>query len=98
MDDRRISRIRFRAWRRGFREADLILGPFADRHAPTMSNLELDAFERLLQQDDHDIYAWIMGAAPAPAAFDDALMAALRAFRPGSPESGADDSDAVPGG
>ncbi len=74
MDDVRIGRIRFRAWRRGFREADLILGPFADRHAPTMSIQELDAFERL--------YAWVLGATPPPA-FDDSLMAALRAFRPG---------------
>ncbi len=95
-DERRVARIRFRAWRRGFREADLILGAFADRHAPGMSAAELDAFERLLEEDDHDLYAWILGAAPTPAAFDDSLMSALRAFRPG----GADrhPPDAVLGG
>jgi antitoxin CptB len=83
MDGTRINRIRFRAWRRGFREADLILGPFADRHVPSMSPDELDRFEALLEQPDHDIYGWILGSLPTPAAFDDDLMARLRAFRPG---------------
>ncbi len=79
MDERRVNRVRFRAWRRGFREADLILGPFADRRAPAMSEAELDRFERLLEESDHDIYAWILGATPTPARFDDGLMAELRA-------------------
>jgi antitoxin CptB len=83
MDGTRVNRVRFRAWRRGFREADLILGPFADRHAPSMSVEELDRFEALLEQADHDIYGWILGSLPVPAAFDDELMARLRAFRPG---------------
>ena len=82
MDGTRVNRIRFRAWRRGFREADLILGPFADSHAPSMSSDELDRFEALLEQADHDIYGWILGSLPVPAAFDDDLMARLRAFRP----------------
>ncbi len=79
MDERRVNRVRFRAWRRGFREADLILGPFADRRAPAMSEAELDRFERLLEEADHDIYSWILGASPTPPQFDDALMAELRA-------------------
>jgi len=83
MDETRLNRVRFRAWRRGFREADLILGAFADRHARAMSETELDRFESLLEQSDHDIYGWIMGSLPVPAAFDDDLMARLRAFRPG---------------
>ena len=77
-----MGRLRFRAWRRGFREADLILGPFADERAPAMSAAELERFERLLEQSDHDIYAWIVGSSPPPAAFDDDLLSDLRAFRP----------------
>jgi antitoxin CptB len=83
MDETRLNRVRFRAWRRGFREADLILGPFADQHVRSMSENELDRFEALLEQADHDIYAWIMGSIAVPAAFDDDIMARLRAFRPG---------------
>ena len=86
MDETRLNRLRFRAWRRGFREADLILGAFADRYAPSMSDAEQARFESLLEQADHDIYGWIMGSLPVPAAFDDELLARLRAFRPGDTE------------
>jgi len=79
MDETRLNRVRFRAWRRGFREADLILGPFADSRAPTMSEERLDRFERLLEQPDHDIFAWIVRSEPAPIEFDDDLLAELRA-------------------
>ena len=65
-NDARLKKLRFRAWRRGFREADLILGPFADKHVPGMGPDELDEFERLLDQPDHDLYAWIVGTLPAP--------------------------------
>ncbi len=80
MDEARINRARFRAWRRGFREADLILGPYADRHAAAMSEADLAAFEAVLEQPDHDLYAWILGTADTPSAFDHAVMASLRRF------------------
>ena len=46
--DERRRRILFRAWRRGVREMDLIMGRFADAHLPTMNDDELAEFERLL--------------------------------------------------
>ena len=82
MDEARVNRARFRAWRRGFREADLILGPFADSRVSGMSEAEMALFEDLLDQPDHDVYDWITGAAPAPARFDGELIRALRAIRP----------------
>jgi antitoxin CptB len=88
MDETRVGRVRYRAWRRGFREADLILGPFADTHAHGMSEAQLTAFEALLDQTDHDIYAWILGSEPTPPEFDNDLMASLRAFRPHHPQGG----------
>lgn len=80
--DDRLNRLRFRAWRRGFREADLLLGPFADARAASLSNEDLASFEALLDQADHDIYAWIAGGASAPAEFDNAVLAQLRGFSP----------------
>ncbi len=77
----RLSRLRYRAWRRGFLEADLVLGPFADEHVERLGDSDLDDFERLLDQTDHDIYAWITEQTPPPAAFDNALLAQIRAFR-----------------
>ena len=79
--DAERNKLRFRAWRRGFREADLILGPFADLHVPTMSAEELATFEILLDQLDHDLYAWIVGRAPTPPEFDNAMMRKICAFR-----------------
>ena len=81
MDADRINKIRFRSWRRGFREADLILGPFADKVVPTLTDAELDELEYLLDQSDQDLYAWIIGTADAPAAFDTAMLTRLKAFR-----------------
>ena len=77
----RLGRIAFRAWRRGFREADLVLGPFADQIGPTLDDGELDAFEALLaQDDDHTLYAWIIGSAATPAEHDGPLMLKIRTF------------------
>ena len=89
-DDARLKKLRFRAWRRGFREADLILGPFADKHVPAMSEAELDAFERLLDQPDQDLYGWIVGSLPTPAAFDGDLLNRIKAFRFEAHPKGAD--------
>ncbi len=81
MDDTRLKKIGFRAWHRGFREADLILGAFADLRLPTMSDAELDLFEGLLEQEDHDIYDWIVGRQPTPPEFDNPIMNEIKAFR-----------------
>ena len=77
----RLGRITFRAWRRGFREADLVLGPFVDQVGPSLDDSELDSLEALLaEDDDHRIYAWIIGTEPTPAEHDTLVMTRLRAF------------------
>ncbi|WP_163460171.1 FAD assembly factor SdhE, partial [Escherichia coli] len=74
MDDTRLKKIRFRAWHRGFREADLILGPFADKHLAELTPTQVDAFEVLLDQPDQDLYAWIVGREPTPEAYDGEVL------------------------
>jgi len=77
----RLGRIAFRAWRRGFREADLVLGPFVDRVGPALDESDLDSLEALLaEDDDHRIYAWIIGTEPTPAEHDTPVMTRIRAF------------------
>lgn len=88
MDQQRINRLKVRAWRRGFREADLILGGFADSHAGSLNEGEVEAFEDLLMQDDQDVYEWIIAKQPTPAAFDTPLMARLRDFARNLPAFG----------
>ena len=79
--DARLKKLKLRAWRRGFREADLILGPFADQHVQDFSAAELDWFETLLDQPDPDIYEWILERQPTPTRFAGERMNQLKAFR-----------------
>ena len=76
--DARRRRILFRAWRRGLREMDLVMGQFADAQLPAMSEAELDEFERLLDAPDPSVLAWITGEEPVPAPYDTPLFARLR--------------------
>lgn len=77
--DARLKRMRMRAWRRGTKEMDLILGRYADARLTTMDALELADFDRLLGENDHDLFAWILGRLPPP---DDhaGLIAKIAAF------------------
>jgi antitoxin CptB len=75
--DERRRRILFRAWRRGLREMDLVMGQFADANLPAMGEAELDEFERLLEIPDPQILAWITGSEPIPPNHDTALFAHL---------------------
>jgi antitoxin CptB len=79
--DARRSKLKYRAWHRGFREADLILGPFADAHLESLDETQLDQLETLLGQPDHDLYGWIVGQSEAPEAFDLPVLGLIRAFR-----------------
>ena len=83
--ENRLKKLRFRAWHRGFREADLILGPFADQRLAGMSPAELDAFEALIDEADHDLYGWIIGQAEPPAQFAGEVLEQLRAFKQALP-------------
>jgi antitoxin CptB len=61
----RLKRLRIRCWRRGTREMDLLFGPYADTALASLPPEDLDAFEALLEENDHDLYAWLSGARPA---------------------------------
>jgi antitoxin CptB len=79
MSDDNLKRMRMRAWRRGTREMDLILGPYADACLSGLQPAELALFEDLLDENDHDLYAWITARigpeaqAPGPERFAAAL-------------------------
>jgi len=60
------KQLRFRAWHRGTREADLVLGPFAERYLPTYAEAELRQFELFLAQEDPDIFNWLIGQGEPP--------------------------------
>jgi len=76
--DARRRRILFRAWRRGVREMDLVMGQFADRHLAGLNAAELDAFEALLDAPDPAVLAWITKEAAPPPEYDTPLLGRLR--------------------
>jgi antitoxin CptB len=76
----RRKRLAFRSWHRGTREADLIMGRFADRHLPGFTPEQLDRYERLLELSDPDLYNWMTGREPVPAEHDNDVMRLLVAF------------------
>jgi antitoxin CptB len=81
--DARRRRLLFRAWHRGMREVDLITGRFADAHIAELSEAEVDDFERLMDVPEPDLLSWVMGQAPAPAAYDTALFRRMCDFQSG---------------
>jgi antitoxin CptB len=78
--DPRRRRILFRAWHRGIREMDLIMGRFADAAIDTMSDAELDDFERLNEVPDRDLFRWITGEDATPSNFDTAIFRRVKTF------------------
>ena len=77
----RRRRLRYRAWHRGTKEMDLVLGPFADAHLEGLDAPELDRLEALMDEEDTDLLKWVMGQEPAPAHADAALLKTIIAFR-----------------
>ena len=75
----RRKRLLFRAKRRGFKEVDLIFGVFAMEELERLDGVELDQFEALLGAPDQEVYAWLRGAAPVPAQFDNEVFRGLQA-------------------
>ncbi len=77
----RRKRLRFRAWHRGTKEADLLLGPFADASLDSLDEDGLASFEAILARSDPEIMDWMTGAAKPP---DDPVVARLVASVPGA--------------
>jgi antitoxin CptB len=74
----RLKRLGFRAWHRGTREADLLIGGFFDRHSRGWDEADLEWFETLIEEQDVDIMAWAIGKTDPPARFQGAMMRRLR--------------------
>ncbi|HEX3861662.1 MAG TPA: succinate dehydrogenase assembly factor 2 [Stellaceae bacterium] len=77
----RRKRLLFRSWHRGTREADLILGTFAEQHLADFDAAHLDDYETLLECPDGDLYDWITGRAIPPPEYDNAVTRLLLAYR-----------------
>ncbi|MFN7225073.1 MAG: succinate dehydrogenase assembly factor 2 [Paracoccaceae bacterium] len=62
----RLKRMKMRSWRRGTKEMDLMLGPWADTHLANLSEADLQTYEVLLAEQDQDLMAWSLGLTTPP--------------------------------
>lgn len=55
-----LKKLRMRSWRRGMKEMDLILGPFADEKLAEMSPEDIALYEVMLTENDQELYQWVL--------------------------------------
>jgi antitoxin CptB len=79
--DIRRKRLLFRSWHRGTKEADLLLGSFAEAHLGGLSEAQLARYEALLEHDDAALYDWITGRSAPPVEQDSDVLRLLMGFR-----------------
>jgi antitoxin CptB len=70
----RRKRLRYRAWHRGTKEMDLILGPFADANVDGYGDAELDRLEALMAEEDPPLLKWVMRQEEPPPHVDRSFL------------------------
>lgn len=78
--DIRRKKLQFRAWHRGMKEMDIILGNFADRHLDAFDAPQLDSFEMLLHVPDQAFYSMLVHGADVPAEIDGPMFRRIFEF------------------
>ena len=78
LPDAELKALHWRAWHRGTREADLMIGGFFDAHHARWTGDQRAWFGELLGEQDVDIMAWAIGTAEPPARFTGPLMQAMQ--------------------
>lgn len=76
----RRKRLIYRSRYRGSLESDLFFGRFADLYVNSLDERQLDRYEALLEENDQDLFAWIVGRSAVPRRHDHDVFALLRAF------------------
>ncbi len=71
------KRLHMRSIRRGIKEMDLILMGFSEAHLAGLDAAQLGIYDRLLNENDHDLYQWVGGQSNGPPEYD-ALMGMIR--------------------
>ena len=81
--DERRKKILYRAWHRGMREMDFILGTFANETLAELDDSELNDFEELMSLPDPDTFKWLSGRSEIPVNWDRPIIHRIRNFHLG---------------
>ncbi|MGH6945949.1 MAG: succinate dehydrogenase assembly factor 2 [Kiloniellales bacterium] len=78
----RRKRLLYRSKHRGTKEADLLLGGFAESHLWTMDETALDSFEALLSLPDSVLVDWVTGRSQPAEGYRTPVTELLVSFKP----------------
>ena len=76
--DEYLRALKYRAWHRGTREADMMIGGFFDAHHYKWDAHERALFAALLAETDVDIMAWAIRTEEVPERFEGPMMRAMQ--------------------
>jgi antitoxin CptB len=75
-----IKRVIYRSTHRGCKETDYIFGGFANDKLATLSDFELEVYEKLLEVDDTTLYNWFAGISPIPETYNSSVIQKIKAY------------------
>lgn len=64
--DEKRRRLLYHSRQRGWLELDLILGSFAEKNLPIMSDADVEDYATLLEEETPDMFKWMSGQSPVP--------------------------------
>lgn len=79
----RRKRVLYRAQHRGTQEMDILIGGYVADHLHVLDSEMLDRLEVLMNNEETDLQAWLMGQREVPQDTDGELIAMIRAHRIG---------------
>jgi antitoxin CptB len=77
----RRKRLVYRSAYTGTKETDLLLGYFAEQNIATLTEEQLDEYEKLLEIEDPRLYKWITGMEKAPKEFQSNVLNLIKNFK-----------------
>jgi antitoxin CptB len=80
MLDPRRKRLLHRATHCGMQENDILIGRFAAAHVGELTDEQVERFETLLDQNDVDLFNWIIGREAPPPEHDHDVMKLIKNF------------------
>ena len=69
LPEHRIKRLVMRSMRRGIKEMDIILSAYATENLVKMDKATITLYDRLLDENDQDLYQWVTCQVAAPERF-----------------------------
>ena len=78
--DHKRKRLLFHCTHMGMKENDVMFGKFARAHVADLDDAQVAELEALLENNDQDLFHWVMGRVEVPAVWDTEMMKRLKAF------------------